>query len=159
MARPGRRLLWVWLPCALVAAFVLPLREGAVTVAGDGAPAVMAVMAEDATSAAMSVDAVLLRRPENLRHLPDVGLLCRGRCDAGMTVLYEVRPGGGRKVLVFDLSTFDGVDALDRGEALPDDIAACVAEAIDNEANAVLGAPETPCLASRRFRVVLPYGL
>lgn len=165
MASRARRTLWL-LPLGalgLGAALLLAPPGGLrVTIVGDGAAAVtraFAPMRPGIEPAVGAVDAVLLRRAENLRHLPDVARLCRGRCTAALTVLHELRPRGGRKVLVFDLSQAGGAAALDRGDPLPKGTAACIARVIAAEAAQRGPAPPAPCTPERRWRAVLPYGL
>lgn len=148
---------WVVLVCLLLAAWLLWPRDGApgVSVVGDGAGAVRAAL--DLPDGA-SADVVLLRRAESLRHLPEVARLCRGRCGPGVTVLRVLGPGGGTR-LVVEMSALEEIAALDRGEGLPDGIAACVARVVAAEAGAGRGGPGAGCAGPRRAIRVLPYGL
>lgn len=160
MVRAFRRALWALPLALLVWVFLVPSGQGRLDVVGDGAPDVRARLdGGNAADLPRDVDVVLLRRMENLRHVPDVARLCRDRCTAALTSLYEVRPGGGRKLLVVDLSAWDGIAAVDRGEGLPPAIADCVAGAIRAEAATLIVRDPAACLPSLRRRVVLPYGL
>ena len=155
-ARPrGRRavrLTVAALALAVAALLLWPRAPGGVSIIGDGAPAVAAALDLPEGAAAR---AVLLRRAGSLRHLPEIDRLCRGRCGPGLTVLRVLGPGGGDR-LVFEMSDLDGVEALDRGEPLPEPAVACLAGAIAAEA---AGRAPPPCVGARRLRVVLPYGL
>ncbi|WP_371156459.1 hypothetical protein [Jannaschia sp. 2305UL9-9] len=160
MARAFRRAIWALPLVVPVWLFLVPSGGGDLRVLGDGAPDVRAALqVHGPMERARDIDVVLLRRRENLRHVPEVGRLCRGRCTAALTSLYEVGLGGGRKILVVDLSAWDGIDALDRGDGLPDDIAICVAEAVRREAGRLFPPDPPACLPSHRWRVTLPYGL
>jgi hypothetical protein len=134
---------------ALVAAAwaLWPRAPEGVSVAGDGAPAVAAALDLPARA---GVDLVLLRRKANLRHLPKVARLCRGRCGPGLTMLRIV---GGYPRLVVEMSELEGIAALDRGEPLPRAIVDCVAGAV---AQQVAGRPPSGCLGARRTVVALP---
>ncbi|MCK0168028.1 hypothetical protein MWU52_10740 [Jannaschia sp. S6380] len=162
MASRWRHALWLLPPAALAFALLTPPDRVEIDIIGDGAAAVKAAfapLAADIDARIGAVDAVLLRRMENLRHIPEVARLCRGRCDGALTILYEIRPGGGRKVLVFDLARFPGAAIMDQGAGLPGPIATCIARAIAAETGRVGPGPPSPCLGARRWRVVLPYGL
>ncbi|GIT91183.1 hypothetical protein JANAI62_16380 [Jannaschia pagri] len=145
----------------VVSAWLLvPWKTPSLRISGDGAPGVEAAMPGQIDVSVGDLDVVLLRRAENLRHMEDVARLCRGRCDAALTSLYELRPGGGRKILVFDLAQIGGAQALDRGAPLPDPIAACLADRIAQEATGIYRrVSNASCVPTQRWLPVLPYGL
>ena len=157
-----RRALLVLLALALALAFLAGVRRPAdpmLTIAGDGAPAVTAAHGGRAGGEAVaSLEVVLLRRLENLRHLPEARTLCRDRCGEAATVFLTPHPSGLRKTLVLHLAAFDGATVIDSGAPLPGGIATCIAETITSEATARLPAPPS-CLPSHRRRLALPWGL
>ncbi|MEM7488973.1 MAG: hypothetical protein AAF390_07590 [Pseudomonadota bacterium] len=107
----------------------------------------------------VGTEVVLLRRMENLRHVPRVARLCRGDCDAAMTVIRELSPGGLRKRIVVDLSRFDGADAIDGGAPLPEPVAICIARAAWVEAARAFAGPPDDCVPSHGRFWRLPFGL
>ena len=151
-----RRGLWL-LPLGLAALLLWPPADPSVEVLGDGAAEIRAALGE--TGAALPVTVVGLRRMENIRHVPDVARLCRGRCDAALTTMRIVGPRRGAKVLVFDLGAMPGAQALDRGVALPPATVSCIASAIAAEA-ATGGHVDAPdCVAGHTRLWRLPRGL
>ncbi|WP_298436340.1 hypothetical protein [uncultured Jannaschia sp.] len=137
-------------------------RSAALHLSGDGVAEVAARLADlpraDIPDAAL-VEAVLLRRPGNIRHLPDLARVCRGRCAGqAVTALIRLSPGGTRKTVVIDLERLGAGAALDQGGALLPDAADCAADVIRAEM-AALRADPPDCAGTRRVVFVLPWGL
>ena len=151
-----RRGLWLLPLCYAAVLFLWPPADPSVEVLGDGAAEIRAALGTP--GAALPVTALSLRRRENLRHVPDIERLCRGACDAALTVLRVAGFRRGAKVLVFDLAAFGGADALDLGQNLPEPVAACLARAVTAEATHAWTARPPPCLPSRRVLWRLPGG-
>ncbi|WGH79961.1 hypothetical protein [Jannaschia ovalis] len=145
---------------ALFAALLIPRGAREVTILGDGAPAVRAAYGAGPVPGGLvtEVQVALLRRPENIRHLPEAGTLCRGDCAAALTAVVEPRIGGWRKLVVVQLDAFEGADALDRGEGLPAALADCLARAVAAEAGAIRAAA-LDCVPARAAIWRLPFGL
>ncbi|MEM8849788.1 MAG: hypothetical protein AAGE03_07110 [Pseudomonadota bacterium] len=143
--------------------FIVPRAGGDLTVLGDGRAAILADVERTGlvpqSGRIVPTELILLRRMENLRHIPDVARLCRGACDAAVTVIREMGPGGLRKRVVVDLGRFDGAKALDTGAALPEGMTRCVAAMAIREAESVFAGPPGGCVPSHRQLWRLPFGL
>jgi hypothetical protein len=136
-----------------------PRGERVTTVLGDGAPDLRAALGAVAPAGPVTtLDVALLRRPGNIRHLPEARALCREDCTAALTAITEPRPGGWRKLVVVQLDAFPGAEALDRGAGLPADLAECLASAVTAEA-AALRVEAPACVPDRRAVWRLPFGL
>jgi hypothetical protein len=146
------------LAAALALAVLLwPRGHHAIIVLGDGRDALAEALGP--AGGPIRLRAVLLRRPEALRHLPDVAALCRGACDAAATLILEPRPGGPRKTLVVALDRFPGAAVLDAGGRLPPALATCLARAARAEAEQVRPATLPDCVPDRNVVLRLPFGL
>ncbi|MGB3554106.1 MAG: hypothetical protein WBA25_05635 [Jannaschia sp.] len=143
-------------------AYVLLVPRGPLTlhVSGDGAGPLRATFAKvpEAPPGVARVEVVLLRRMENLRHVPEAQAMCAGRCDAAATVFVHLDPGRVRKTLIVDLGRLGGGDALDTGAPLPPAIQACLADLVAAELASLTAQPPA-CLPGHGLRWLLPYGL
>ncbi len=123
----------------LLAAAFWMMRDGGragLHVSGDGAREVARRLAAEGVAQASAgearVEAVLLRRWQNLESLPLLHALCGGACD-GRTAVVALRqptPGGLRRVLLIDLSGTPAAAALDAGASIPAAIVACLGRAV-----------------------------
>lgn len=131
-------------------------------ISGDGSDAVRALLpgVDYATAPEASrVEAILLRRMENVRHVPGLEALCRGRCEGqGVTAFLRLVPGHARKTVVIDIGRMGAGATLDDGAPLDADVAACAAQVVVAELSR-LRAASPPCAGARRQIAVLPWGL
>ncbi|MEM8824264.1 MAG: hypothetical protein AAGF30_11685 [Pseudomonadota bacterium] len=145
-----------------VGSFALPRGATEMTILGDGRGAVQDAFDRadpGLAGRAGRMDVVLLRRAENLRHLPDIARLCRRACVEAITVIREMHLGGLRRRIVVDLSQFPGAEVIDTGATLPGEVAECIVLAVQMEVADVFGAPVPDCVPSHRRIWRLPFGL
>ncbi|WP_299816606.1 hypothetical protein [uncultured Jannaschia sp.] len=124
---------------ALLGAALWMMQDGdraGLHVSGDGAGPVLRWLAakgvEQAPAETARVEAVLLRRWQNLDALPALGALCGGACGGtdAVVALRQPTPRGLRRVLLVELSGLPAAGALDAGEPIPEETVACLGRAV-----------------------------
>ena len=124
-------------------------------VIGDAAPAILAAtgwqQALPVGAAALTV--VSVEGWDRLRYIEDMARLCSARCagEAALVRIAALRPGGSRKIVLVDLSRWEGETGM-----------ACLAQVLDAERRTVTAPALPDCAADRRMgrtRWSLPFDL
>lgn len=133
-------------------------------ISGDAAPQIITHIPATAPEHTAALRVVLLARWQNLRHLPELRVLCGADCRApgvGHVTLVRLKPGQLQKIVLLDLSAFGAAPAIAAGTPIPDGPLSCITARIRAEAASLRPRAAPPCADTtpRQATWILPLGL